>query len=393
MKILYVCLFPIEANSSGMMRNLAVVKGLLANKHEVDFLTIPTSRYNVIISNDDLNKINIIRTKSNRAYDSITSVGNKKTKKIKEVFINILRKVYHKLSIFDYTLKIAKDISLDDLSCSEYDIIISSSDPKTSHIAVNNLLKQGLSYKKWIQYWGDPLTLDITNKSVYPRWILKSIEKNILKKADDIIYVSPFTCKEQATLFQKLSSKMRFCPIPYKEIKTYPPTNNSKFIVGYYGAYKSSYRDIMPLFDSCVMLNKQVNLIVMGDSDHELPSADNVESYPRGNVSEYEAKTDLLICVLNKRGTQIPGKIYHYAATNKPILVLLDGEHKEEMRKYLESFNRYIICNNTVEEITESIMNMIENFKEYTPSIEFSPDKISEDILDIKSNIESEVIK
>ncbi len=391
MKILYVCLFPIEANSSAMMRNLAVVKGLISNEHEVDFLTIPTNKYNVIISDNNFKKINIIRTKGNKAYDSITTVSYGKTKKMKEIIIGILRKVYHKLSIFNYTYRIAKEISMEDLNCLEYDIVISSSDPKTSHIAVNNLRKQGLRYKKWIQYWGDPLTLDITNKSIYPKWILKILEGWMLKQADSIVYVSPFTYKEQTTMFPDLAHKMCFYPIPYKEVKNYPQTNNSKFIVGYYGDYKSEYRDIIPLFHSCVDLNEDVDLVIMGNSDFKLPTADNVEIHPRGDVSEYEANTDLLICILNKKGTQIPGKIYHYAATNKPILVLLDGDHKEEMREYLESFNRYFICDNTTEEISKMIQDIIRSPKEYTASMDFAPEKIAENILRINDDIEAAI--
>ena len=381
MKILYVCLFPIEANNSAMMRNLALVEGLIANGHEVDFLTIPVNRYNVILEDNDLNKINIIRVKGNRIYDAITSSHAREVSRIRELLIMCLRKVYHAFSVFDYTYNIAKNISIEILEEKKYDIVISSSDPKTSHIAVNNLIKQGLQYGKWIQYWGDPLTLDITNKNIYPKFYLKAIEKSILKNADSIVYVSPFTLREQKAMIPKISSKMHFQPIPYKKEKLYPNTNNTRFIVGYYGAYKSVTRDIMPLYKACTKLKEYVDLVIMGESDLKIAETENIIVNSRGDITEYEAKTDVLVCILNKKGTQIPGKIYHYAATNKPILVLIDGDNKKEMRDYLSSFNRYIICDNNEEDIINTIRKLMKSSKKYTPVKAFSPKTIAKNIL------------
>lgn len=63
-------------------------------------------------------------------------------------------------------------------------------------------------------------------------------------------------------------------------------------------------------------------------------------------TEKYEEDADLLIVLLNKKGTQIPGKIYHYAGTNKPILIILDGDRKEEIKEYLSLFNRFYFCEN-----------------------------------------------
>ena len=73
------------------------------------------------------------------------------------------------------------------------------------------------------------------------------------------------------------------------------------------------------------------------------------------------------MCILNTSGTQIPGKIYHYAAANKPILIILDGEYKQEIFKYLNEYNRFVFCDNKVESIKESIKNICLEKVKYKP--------------------------
>lgn len=367
MKILFICLSPIEANSSAMMRNISLINGLLSNQCEIDFVTIPPTISTIVNNSEVIEKINVVRLKGNNLYDTVTSLKKGNNNFLKSIVMSTLRKIYHKFTIFDYTSKIAKQININILPRKEYDLIISSSDPKTSHIAAFNLINQGLKYSKWFQYWGDPMALDITNQNIYPSFILRKIEKNILKNADRIIYVSPCTLDAQKRIYPELSDKMNFMPIPYKEEKIYPKVNNSKYLVGYFGAYMKVSRDITPLYNVCSNLNKDLNLIIMGETDCELEGKENITIYPRGNVEKYEARSDLLVCVLNKKGTQIPGKVYHYAATNKPILIVLDGENKESIKNYLEPFNRYVFCENTEEDISRAIKKIMKEQIDYEP--------------------------
>ncbi|HEY5555499.1 hypothetical protein [Acetobacterium sp.] len=378
MNILIIKLSPVEGLSSSMIRTLALTKGLLTLGHHVDFLTIPISECHVIGKcYDFLENVRIIRTKENTRYDSITSKKDK-SKNVKIGIENILRKTYHKFSLYDYTYSMAKRVDINLLKTKYYDVVISSSDPKTAHIAAKQLFEQGLKYKKWIQYWGDPMALDITNKSIYPQWVIKKVENDLLKSADKIIYVSPFTLKKQKKAFPKLAQKMIFLPTPYIQEKLYDETQNMKFTIGYFGAYTNRVRNIFPLYKAGKLMKDSIIVNIVGNSDIVLEETDNIKVYPRGDISRFEREADLLVCMLNRGGTQIPGKVYHYAATNKPILILLDGDNMNEIREYLESFNRYIICNNEA----ESIVNAINNIKNYPktalPCNEFKPEKIAE---------------
>lgn len=381
LKILIIKLSPVEGLNSSMIRTLALTKGLLSLGHTIDFVTIPISNTHVKTDMYDfMDNVKLISTTKNVLYEGITSKESN-TSTVKTNLIKILRKIYHKFSLYNYTHSIAKDVDISILNDKYYDIVISSSDPKTSHIAMKRLINQGLKYKKWIQYWGDPMTLDITKKTVYPKFFIRNIEYNILKDADKIIYVSPITLKKQKVLFPNLSNKMHSFPVPYIQKRVYPEPENKLFTIGYYGAYPSNVRDILPLYKSCVQLVNKVHLDIIGDTDLSLETTQNVKIYPRGDISTFEEKADLLVCMLNSRGTQIPGKLYHYAATNKPILVLLDGENKEEIKKYLESFDRYIICENNIQSVTSALNDIVNSSKAYSPCSSFAPEIIANSLL------------
>ncbi|MBR2327688.1 MAG: hypothetical protein IKA51_03595 [Clostridia bacterium] len=363
-----------------MLRALAVVKGLIEKGFKVDMLTLQTSATHVVNEKeyDFLKDVNIIYANPNKAYNSI--VSGAKTG-LKQNAVKVLRKIYHTFSLYNYTGAIAKNIKIDILPSKEYEYVVAVSDPKTTHIAAKRLIEQGLTCNKLIEYWGDPLYGDITNKSIYPRFVYKIIEKNFLKIADKIVYTSPFTLEQEQRLYPKYRDKMIFTPTAYLEEKIYPE-NEGVFTVGYYGAYPSNVRNIIPLYDACAQMGNTVALNIVGNSDLTLEETENIKVYPRGDISSFEAKTDLFVCVLNKSGTQIPGKLYHYAAYNKPVLVIEDGDFAEQMHGFIESFNRYYTCRNRKEDIIEAITRIMTSNEKWTPYKEMSADCVVEKILE-----------
>lgn len=382
MKVLIVSFAPIESNNSATIRTLGLVKGLLQLNCAVDYLTVkPNSNTLAQVKYEFSKKIRIIRVDNNRVYDIV--VRNEDGPK--KIIVQTIRKVYHAFSIYDHTYSIAKKVDISLLTNTQYDLVISSSDPKTSHIAVKSLIKQGLKYRNWIQYWGDPMALDITNKSIYPRRFLAKHEERLLKLADRIIYVSPFTLSQQKELFKNLSNKMYFLPVPYIEERVYERVSNNKLVMGYFGSYHSNVRNIIPLYNACLKLKDCVQLYIVGDSDLKLKEAENIKIYPRGDISEFEKHADLLVCLLNRKGTQIPAKVYHAAATNKPVLVILDGQEIEAFRKYFESFNRFILCENNEKSIQETTKSIIMNKDtlEYQPAPEFHPNRIAKSFIEL----------
>lgn len=389
MKILFVVLDPIEYATSAMLRNIGLINGLLSQGHEVEILTgIANASYNVHNENLFNERVTIRRVSQFKLYADIVRKREQTISRVKRLAFRALRAAYHKICIFDQTYRSACNANLNQLSSSAYDIVISSSDPKTSHKAVQVLKDKGLKYRKWIQYWGDPLTLDITSNYIWPKAFIKYIERMLIKDADTIVYVSPFTYEEQCKLYPKLAKKMHFLPISYVREKVFLIDKHAHkdgiFHIGYFGAFQMRIRNIIPLYNVCKSLKGQVELRIVGSSDIELDEQENIIIEPRQETSvinRYESESDLLVCLMNSHGTQIPGKIYHSAATNKPILVILDGERIPEMKRYLEKFNRFILCSNNEEDIRTTILTIMENYNVWQPSPEFAPEVIARQIL------------
>ena len=161
---------------------------------------------------------------------------------------------------------------------------------------------------------------------------------------------------------------MIFVPTPAIKPILYPACQNNVFMIGYFGAYESHIRDIMPLYKACEALGKEVFLTVVGNSDLKLENKDNIEIRGRMDVNELEKNADLLICLLNKKGTQIPGKLYFNAATNKRVLVIVDGDRQDEMIEFLKKFDRFYICHNDFSSIVESLIKIKVENQEPVPS-------------------------
>ena len=382
--ILVIKLQAYNSLSSSNMRMLAMMKGLNELGYKMDLLCTPVSAVTTVNDMEDyafLKDVTIITTSQNRMYERLVSSPEGAKEGLKQKLLPLLRKVYHTFSLYTSSSKIAKKLTLDILPRKEYKYVISVSDPKISQIALRALLHDGLRSEKVIEYWGDPMTGDITQKAIYPECIIKREERRFLKVADKIVYTSPFTLEMEQKAHPAYAARMTFVPTANAFEKIYPETQNAVYTVGYYGAYYSWIRNIKPLYHAFSSLRGVAKLNLVGDSDLQLQPADNVMIRPRGIVKDLEEQTDLFVCVLNSTGTQIPGKLYHTAATNRPILVVLDGDRQDEMRKYLESFDRFILCGNSETEIVAAIRSIMNDKRVWEPCKLLEPKAIAKRII------------
>ncbi|WP_342542134.1 hypothetical protein MHH33_14445 [Paenisporosarcina sp. FSL H8-0542] len=400
MKILYIVSTPIEYSSSANIRNVALIYGLINLGYQVSILAARPDE-NDLYYDKSINKLNIIK----RYYLEISSThakfiskkenekNNFKSRFKKNIKKNVYR-LYNAVSIYDPRKKLTSEIN--NLTINEtFDLIISSSDPKSSHLIAEKLIQRTPQISKmWLQYWGDPFTIDINNKSLIPRRLIKKEEYRILKKADKIIYVSPFTLEKQKQMFPLIKEKFSFLPIPYlknnkNKIEEKEIENKSIkiFKLGYFGDYFSKDRNISPLYEAVSILGD--NLLICGNSNLEIKKLKNIQINPRVNLEQvniFEKECDLLICLCNKNSTQIPGKVYHYAGTEKPILIILDGEYKNELREYFQQFNRYFLCENNVDSINKAIREIKCSKLQFVPSPFFAPDRIAQEIIKLIKN-------
>lgn len=376
MKILFVSARPLSINTSSSIRNRAYINGLVELGYDVEVLSIG------IDNNHE--KYEILNSPFNDKVKNIwLSAGNfgriksfKRKSKFIKYFKNLAYNLYSTFSIFDTPPKVIKKVLDLNINLNDYNFIISSSDPKSSHELVSYLIKNKAENITWIQIWGDPFYSDITRKSKVLNKKIKIKEHELLSKADKVVYVSHLTRQDQARLFPDYAYKMFYIPTPYIEAKVFSKnekTEKLKFL--YLGDYYSKVRDLYPLY-SVFSERENISLEISGDTDLKLDSKKNISIKSRVNYSMSEGlirDCDILIHLSNLKGNQIPGKIFHYSATNKPILFILDGNHNE-IKEEFTRYNRYIFCNNTVDSIKQGIEYIEGKFIDmnYEPVKEFS---------------------
>ena len=394
MKILFVTLMPLETNTSVTISNIGILKGFYDLGYDIEILMPELdSSLNYFDSSFDLSCYKVTRIKSNNLSLKVASITSKSLG-IKKKILLFLRDIYYKIKLLDKGSIYFKKISSLKLKSNYYDYIISTSNPKSSHIFVDKMIKSGLKYGKWIQHWGDPLASDISQKSIYPKKIIKYYEKKIIKNSDRIIYVSPFTLNIQKTFYKSEKNKMKFIPLPYniEELKKYNKNLKSsenfkfkKYNIVYLGDYNSNVRNIFPLYNACQKLNF-ISLTIAGNSDLQLIPKKNIKILPRlpyNEVKEIEKNADIIVSIGNRKGNQIPGKIYYAASSDKIILVTIDGDYKKEMREYLNSFKRFECCDNLEEDIINKINEIIQKKNKNDIKIpeKLNPLNISKEIL------------
>lgn len=382
MNILFVTLKALETNTSVTKSNIGLIKGFRDMELEIDIIT-PSIDKSLFYydSSFDLSSFNVYRIKGQTIGDKI-AVASSKSIGAKQKILSIIRTIYYKFKILDRGTQLLSEANNINIYNKYYDYVISTSDPKSSHLFVKEMIKKGLKYGKWIQHWGDPLASDITYNGLYPMFWRKKVEKKIISSADEIVYVSPFTLNYQKDVYKKFKNKMRFVPLACddnieslkKQVNT-TLLKKDKLKIAYLGDYNSKIRNIYPLYNVCKK-NKKYNLTIAGNTDLFLNDTENIKIYPRitsDKIKEIENNADIIVSIGNLHGNQIPGKIYYVASTKKVILVTVDGEYKEQMKEYLNSYNRFECCDNTEESLKvtlERIYNsLVENDRVNTYSI------------------------
>lgn len=384
MKILYVTAVPLEYSSSANFRNIALIRGLMKNGHSVSTLsTRPqenSSCYDKTILDLQFEERFYVELGQLHAGINAAKKGTLKSKiKGKLYRLNML------ISLYDSRKSEAPKVSKIDFSGKKYDIMISSSDPKSSHLFAENLLKAypGIA-KKWIQYWGDPFSGDINRRSYVPDFVVANEEKRLISLCDKSVYVSPLTSEYIKKKYPEYGDKIQFVPIGYSEKKIYPERKSDKLDLCYCGDYHVKDRNLTPLIDAVRQLKDMCTLTLAGDSDLDVAKSDNITVYPRvekKKVDEIEQNSDVIVCVCNKNGTQIPGKIYHASATNRCVLILLDGEKKQAIKKYFENYNRFVFAENKTEDIVKILKEISANRPDAAPCEELDCINIAKEIV------------
>ena len=402
MKVLYVTGACLTRNTSANMSHNAFVQGLLENDCDVDIIMAKDSwgesdnglpvfsnaSYFVFPSLTYSDKIRIFlrnllpeHKKSEVRFTDNDVLPAKKRKSFSSRIRALGKSVFHKLFKTDpiYPLEsfwLKKAVRFQNKK--RYDLVISNSSPAASHRLVVELAKRNnIQFDRWIQIWEDPWFHDLYGK--YPHEIEEE-EHFLLRKASEVFYVSPLTLMYQKKYYQDCASKMKCLPLPALKLdENEDNSNRDEYSFGYFGDYYSETRDLQPFYYAAIEL--RTRCYIYGDSDLSLKKTDKIDVSGRVTLDKLkgiQSKTDVLVHLCNLHGGQIPGKIYHYSITDKAIMFILDGteEEKSELVRFFGTYHRYYFCNNTKEDIIET-MKRIENEKHrFAPVNDFMPKEV-----------------
>lgn len=386
-RIAVVLVLPIEYNTSSMLRCRTIISALAEMGNEITCICPNPDKDNRYFSYEDINipGVTLFRYGGKAWSETKRELEQNNKRSFKSSVKYIALKLFRKVDVFGSTLMYLpekKRIS-DVISNGHFDILLSFSDPMPAHM-IATYCKRHNPKLRYIQQWGDPLATDTISKTALPVWIRKWIEKKLLDPADKVCYVSPFTWEEQKKLFPKQADKMVFLPTPsldYME-ETIP---SEKLCLGYFGSYNSVARDIRPFYEAAKR-NPNVDFLIIGDSDLTLKSEKNItilQRIPQVELEFYMKKTNVIVCLMNSKGNQIPGKVYHDASSRKDILFIKDGEYGEAIQSFFDKYNHYTFVDNNVDSIDDAIKRYIaEGVPERQPVIDFQASNVAKNLIE-----------
>ena len=405
MKVLYVVGSCLTKNTSANMSHNAYVQGLLENGCRVDILMAEDSwgeqdnalpvwaqaayyRFPSVSRQDRLrNKFKKIGSIAvpGQTSPAAQSQDSNNTATRKTSVRKIAKQLFYTLFPMDpiyplnsFWLKKAAKFHSD----TEYDLVVSNSSPAASHKLVGILLKkQQLKCKRWVQIWEDPWYFDLYGGHSEA---IRQEEHALLREATEIYYVSPLTLKYQQQHFADCAHKMKHIPLPYFDFAKTDILPTGEWSFGYFGDYYSQTRNLVPFYEALVRSSHRG--YIYGDSNVPLKSTEKVEISGRVTLDvldKVQAKTKVLVHLCNLRGGQIPGKIYHYSATAKPILFILDGTPEEQiiLKSYFSQFDRFYFCENNLAAIGKAIDAICADNRAWARLDAFSPKEVVRQLL------------
>lgn len=375
MRILVINGECIQTNTSANLCHLAYIRGLLSAGHEVTLLSADGRDYHLDPSMIIPPEVKHHTYYGVSLYEKLSLRKRAETPSpapIRQTAVQTAAKPGLKRKIKDFALSLygvhgiyatfvrkAQKFRSDE----EYDYILSISTPVTSHLIAHNLRKTGhIKARHWIQIWEDPWYSDAYGFNGKDK-IYKE-EKRLLSFAEKVCYVSPLTLENQKRLYPESAHKMFWQPLPFyykADASANAAFETNRY--GYFGDYVPEARNLRPFYEAAVQTGIEVN--ICGNPSNLFAPEGNVHIHPRlplDKLKPIEDGTNVLIFLCNRKGGQIPGKIYQYSATDKTILFIMDGTREEQqvLREFFGKFNRFVFCQNTKEDIARAI-RMIES--------------------------------
>jgi len=389
MKILMIS-YPFPPYGGMSQRNVYFANYLVEQGHHVDVLAANPSKYCHAYDSGLLDLISV-KVKVYRTFAGIIHhlryriLSSLKVNLFHSTYSILMRKIILPLSTlewlpwgFIYGYWLCKQ--------NKYDVIYSHNNPQITNFLVNSFKKIfGIPY---IVYIGDPGFFGAHSQF---KSISKLIENKCLCDANRIIVNCEETLNGYLKYFPCLSRKKfivitdGFDPNRYKSTA---PEISKKFRILYTGVFYDSSREPFNLFKAFKNLNHDdIELVIAGEDSNkykEFLKNNDLEDkiiflghQPHNRVIGLQKGASVLLLIGWRGGYQVPGKLFEYLASRKPIMAIR-YDYNDVAARFIERYSRGIIVDNNVEEIANVIKSLYSSWKDNQLDSLFNLNEIDE---------------
>jgi len=272
------------------------------------------------------------------------------------------------------------------------DIMLTHGYPFSMHI-VGSLLKRRYPHIRWIADYGDPWSGNPVSELPRPRWrqwLDYRLEETMLKVVDWVTVTTEATKQLYEIHFPFLVGRISVIPMGFdhEEIKAVtpfprPPGEESRIWFVYTGRLYPEARDpksfiqaVATLIQKDPSVVNRLRVFLVGEVHPTIKrlicgaQARYVFRFVKwGSVAESIAwmKTaDYLLLFGNKGGIQVPGKVYQYIGTGKPIFMTVEVE-KDPTVKVVLSNPLSIIIKNESSQILARLISILYHGRAVAP--------------------------
>jgi hypothetical protein len=388
MNILYISSLVRRKASSASIRNTSLINGLIELGHSVDVVTVdyPDAMIDPFLKkfssfNSSLTTVRTsMYSQMARNYQDVQS-------KQSRMWMKLIKSAIKEALLFpDFDFDFPKKVTGLELNLRKYDLIISSSDTKTSHFAAKSLNYE--NKLKWIQIWGDPWADDI-NLNWLNRQRAKIYETYILNRADFIFYVSHPTLCVMKDRYPYLAKKMGHINRSFF-VRAEKKNIQKEHVKFTYTGQITRHRNLINLCEKIEIYNKShqkpIILEIVGRCDPKVQKEIEKFHFIKFHgvqdlefVNKLYCSSDVLVFVDNSSAShQIPGKLYDYFGTECEILSLVD-HFEQPVARFIDSTKRCIQMENAKDKID---LSFVKNLEKRRVLVSYSPVEVAKQLLE-----------
>ncbi|MCK4576136.1 glycosyltransferase [candidate division WOR-3 bacterium] len=390
-KVLIIAYYFPPVGEGGVQRTAKFVKYLPELEWEPVVLTVKERIYrktnrviDVSLLKEIPKSVHVIRTKcidlaniSKRVKaDSVSNSSNVSLKMLMNKIGGLLINPDAQM----FWIPIATTVGLKLINQHKIDIIYSTGNPWSDHIigAILNIVTR----LPWVVDYRDPWNLNpyLTHSSKIRENLQLFLEASVIKHANKVIFTTERTKKDYERVFgdgKFVIIRNSFDPLDFESVK---PKRFQKFTIVYSGSmqhYRGPYYFISGLWNwlkRCPQARQELQINILGKINEEaktlidklgLQDVMNLIGYVSHKESiAYLLGADVLLSIVDVGGeTIIPGKIFEYFASGKPILALIPPSGSAACILRKEGREKYIVSPRDVESIEDRLNSLYSKYK------------------------------